>query len=500
MRFRAIIHLTIWLLLAAGAAQSLLASSYIDNISLRKQGQYIELTVYADSNFTFSHFIEEAKAGKPYRIVLDLDDCLHKLPQFNFRELPAGVITAIRTSQYKINPDKVVRIVADLSRPVTYLVKQTEGRVTLVIAAPGEKEFPFWCAQPLSEEDKIELALNQTGQNISTPPQTVSAHPEMEKKATAENKFDFPKPAVETKAAEPKPSEVASTRQTKGEQPPKQMPAETIWPAPADSQALKAKLAQVFEKKPADGKAQLPADAKSKAQLSQPKADLNAQANAPAVPPILAQKPADEKLKNTEDLPAPQKPERGDEPQLESVKKKEFSDSQVMTPPSSDTMEETLPAPVIPKPEGEPHQDQPGTSDSLKGPAPWLPENEFRINPNQPTKAAGTLAAALPKREVVNYRSLGRRDPFMPLVSRAISGYKSGELPDIEALRLVGVLQGLNTSLALLEDLEGYGYILQDGDPVKNGYVIQIFEDKILFQINEYGWSRSVALSLDTED
>jgi Tfp pilus assembly protein PilP len=69
----------------------------------------------------------------------------------------------------------------------------------------------------------------------------------------------------------------------------------------------------------------------------------------------------------------------------------------------------------------------------------------------------------------------------------------------VGTLRLVGVLKAPDGSAALLEDFEGYGYILKDGDQVKNGYVVQIGQDKIIFQIKEYGWSRTIALRLETE-
>jgi hypothetical protein len=34
---------------------------------------------------------------------------------------------------------------------------------------------------------------------------------------------------------------------------------------------------------------------------------------------------------------------------------------------------------------------------------------------------------------------------------------------------------------------------------VKNGYVINVFKNKIFFQIEEYGWSRTISLELSPE-
>jgi hypothetical protein len=82
------------------AADQALGSSRIQNISLKKEGDFTRVTVYADKPFEFSHFTEEAKGGKPYRVIIDCRDAIFDLPQNNFRTgLPAGTIEAVRTSQ-----------------------------------------------------------------------------------------------------------------------------------------------------------------------------------------------------------------------------------------------------------------------------------------------------------------------------------------------------------------------------------------------------------------
>jgi len=127
-------------------------------------------------------------------------------------------------------------------------------------------------------------------------------------------------------------------------------------------------------------------------------------------------------------------------------------------------------------------------------------EVEYRVNPDGPTKTTGTLAGRFPKRKVIKYQSWGTRDPFTALIDKSLAGYEPGAPPNVETLRLVGVLKSNDGSSALLEDLEGYGYILKDGDKVQNGYVVQIGTDKIIFQIQEYGWSRTIALKLESDE
>ena len=450
----------IMVLILAGSASTLTAAPHVENISLKKQGEFIELTIYADGPFTFSHFIEEAKAGKPYRVVLDMKECLHSLPQFNFRDLPTDVISAIRTSQYKIEPEKVVRVVADISRPVTYLVKQAEGSVTLVFAAPQEKEFPFWCAAPISEAEKIELALKETETETVSQPQTVAANPEMEKKARVEGTFNpptFPQHPQSDK------SEVAEAKpEVKSAPLEKQEPAKKADAFSADERrAIKQQLAnQVKEEKSLE-----------------PVVADNDQPSSPIKENKVEKSEPIKETKKQIVLPAPNN-------------KEALTDSQPNMPVEPNSLDKAS------TPSEEPIEED----DDAAKQKDWKSEKELRKNPERPPKSKGSLAAAFPKREVVRYHSFGRRDPFMALVSKSLTGYQNGEIPDVETLRLVGVLQSEYDNMALLEDMEGYGYILQDGDKVKNGYVIQIYNNKVLFQISEFGWSRSVALTMDLDE
>jgi Tfp pilus assembly protein PilP len=69
----------------------------------------------------------------------------------------------------------------------------------------------------------------------------------------------------------------------------------------------------------------------------------------------------------------------------------------------------------------------------------------------------------------------------------------------VENLKLVGTLEDGSGYKALLEDDKGFGYLLRSGDRVKNGYVVNVLENKIFFQIEEYGWSRVISLELPPE-
>lgn len=111
-------------------------------------------------------------------------------------------------------------------------------------------------------------------------------------------------------------------------------------------------------------------------------------------------------------------------------------------------------------------------------------------------RRVGTELDVIPQRTLVEYEKGGDRDPFKSLIGQGTSKVAAGKLPAVENLILVGVLEEDDGSQALFEDAEGNGYILKPSDPVRNGYLASIQKDKAVFQITEYGWTRTVALNL----
>lgn len=105
-------------------------------------------------------------------------------------------------------------------------------------------------------------------------------------------------------------------------------------------------------------------------------------------------------------------------------------------------------------------------------------------------------AGGVPTRAMLYYNDMGRRDPFQPLVTGLRSGFVTDQLPDVETLRLVGVLNDDVEALALLENVEGFSYIMRVGDAVQHGSLIAIQGNRALFRVDDYGWSHVVALQL----
>jgi len=490
------------LLLLAPAVLS--AAVNVDNVSLKKQGSFTEITVYATGTFDFNHQIVEPGAGKPYRVVLDLKDATHKLPHYNFNDLPSETITSIRTSQYSVSPERVVRVVLDVKGKVTYKARSDKNAVTLVVATPNDKEFPFWCAQPLSEEKKLQLALAEAkpAPSESAPQETeafVEETPVLVSSLTGGDPDDGPR----IPSGEPKKRE--STSSVKYED----SPLETFAFDSSKEQAVteekatkkkETKQQQVEENSARDvarQSARKAAEEKPTTSVSKTPVDRT---------PVVSKIPLVYALADGEETSKEEQPEEITRPaKAVTPVQKTTADGDKATqtkpeqplPRFGDSAANSVPAgPAINQDSGS----KGTTPEAPRSPKPFKDDEQiYRMNPDKPTKTKGTLADRFPKRKVVKYESWGRVDPFSVLVDRAKAGSKPGEIPDVETLRLVGVLNGMEGSSALLEDLEGYGYILKDGDPVKNGYVVQIGESKVIFQIKEYGWSRTIALKMETD-
>jgi Tfp pilus assembly protein PilP len=78
----------------------------------------------------------------------------------------------------------------------------------------------------------------------------------------------------------------------------------------------------------------------------------------------------------------------------------------------------------------------------------------------------------------IAYAAKGRRDPFRQPVT-AIEG--KGSM--VASLKLVGILQGREGPMALVEGPDGLGYILRPGEPVGDGRLLEIGTDSVTFSV-----------------
>ena len=95
------------------------------------------------------------------------------------------------------------------------------------------------------------------------------------------------------------------------------------------------------------------------------------------------------------------------------------------------------------------------------------------------------------------YQSYGKEDPFKVLVAGDFEQTTAAELVDMNSARLVGVMWGQDDRFALVEDGEGFGYILRVGDNVQHGRVVSIRKSSLTARVTLYGITNQVVLKLE---
>jgi hypothetical protein len=145
-----------------------------------------------------------------------------------------------------------------------------------------------------------------------------------------------------------------------------------------------------------------------------------------------------------------------------------------------------------------PLQQQPSIEHSIAASSPGVPEKASLGDTTKNSallQSAATIAIAAekPQPPVIAYNVLGR-DPFLPLTQD-----EEGPLPSVENLQMVGILYDKAARIALFEDIndKANAYALRENDPVKNGYLLRIQSDKVLFLIKEFGISRTFTMKLN---
>jgi len=462
-----ILYLLCILLIAVPAA---FADADVDAVWMNWQNGEVVVKIDASSHFQFSHQIEEAKDGRPYRVIVDIFPAVHKLGQKSFFDVPKSIVKAVRTSQYAVKPNKTVRVVLDLNRESVYRIEKKGNAVFIYIPDSKGSEFPAW-----SSKDHIK-------------PRTPAEKPKVQKSPVVA-KADKPAPIVKVKET----PQVGSKPETTYYKPERSGIIEKDWsqPVPGKPDFIPpAELAKADEK-PAVAK-QKPVKVESVDNSKSTDApEVIAEKKTESVKPVQkdVNKSNKKVTRKTEFVTAPA-PESKTAPVINPDKKKN-------APVKSETAVTPL-APENPAQLVVEEKPEPQKKKSAK-----KPTSRFRRQPAFPAKLKGTIVAEFPKRMVIKYKPGISRDPFASLINETKKSNSplDKKIPDVETARLVGILESSDgQNRALLEDIDGYGFILKSGDKVKKGYVSQIYSDKALFQIFEYGWSRSVALHLDDNE
>jgi hypothetical protein len=94
------------------------------------------------------------------------------------------------------------------------------------------------------------------------------------------------------------------------------------------------------------------------------------------------------------------------------------------------------------------------------------------------------------------YKAFNRQDPFQSLIVGEFEETEF-ELVDVYSVHLVGILSGGMEKFAMLEDNNGFGYILKAGDPVRHGSVVSVGDRSLVARVTMYGQTSSVTLRLE---
>ena len=462
-----ILYILCILLIAVPAA---FADADIDAVKMNWQNGEVVVMIDASSHFQFTHQIEEAKDGRPYRVIVDIFPAVHKLGQKSFFDLPKSIVKAIRTSQYAVKPNKTVRVVLDLNSESVYRIEKKGNTVFIYIPDSKGSEFPAWVSK-----DYIK-------------PSTPVVKPKTEKSPVVA-KADKPAPVVEVKES----PQVSSKPETTFYKPERSGLVEKDWaqPIPEKPNFVSTIESAKVDEKPAVEKTKPvkaeTVDKSKSADATKEKADRTTE----SVKPVQKEsKKSDKKVTPKNEFVTAPAPESKTAPVVKPEKQK---NNQVESKPAVTPPVEENPAQLVVEEKSEPTEKE----------SAQKPTSRFRRQPAFPAKLKGTIVAEFPKRMVIKYKPGISRDPFASLIDETKKSDSPLEkkIPDVETARLVGILESSDgQNRALLEDLDGYGFILKSGDKVKKGYVSQIYSNKALFQIFEYGWSRSVALHLDDNE
>jgi hypothetical protein len=457
------------------------------------------------------HQLEPPKGDKPNRVIVDILAAEHHLGKKNFVSLPDCPISGIRTSQYAVTPEKIVRLVFDMKSAPLYQVNAGAGWVEVFFTDKNAKAFTPWSstkyiASVHPEQKAVKPAAPKSA------PTPVSSAAKANKAAQDDHLASLSQPASTTPAPAPKPVvKVTPKTPTKAVPSSVKKAQQTTEPTPAVANSpigpLLPPKAPVATKPVTVAKTSSAPDKEApKTPAPTPKApSVTTSESTTTVAKAPAPKAEPKAVAKAETKPAPSKvtvaPKPAPKPTSGNGQKALADKISGSSKPVAVAKEPAAPAKQV--------VTAPAPTPKKKAPAPTLattkstratPTSRFRRSPNRPSKLKGTMVAEFPKRLVIKYKARKYRDPFETLIndSKTYDNPIERRIPNVEGLRLVGIIEASDgANQALFEDNDQYSYILKSGDKVRKGYVLRVEADKVYFQIFEYGWSRTVALQIE---
>ena len=124
-------------LLAAGSAWA----AQVTNVEISYQDGFTVARIDVQGAVRFSHQTEVPKDGRPDRMIVDLLAATHALGAKEFLALPPCIITGIRSSQFAVSPEKITRIVFDLSAAPVFRVESDDKSVSVYFSEKEPRSF-----------------------------------------------------------------------------------------------------------------------------------------------------------------------------------------------------------------------------------------------------------------------------------------------------------------------------------------------------------------------
>jgi Tfp pilus assembly protein PilP len=492
--YKTSLALAILMVAACGAA----AQNHITGIQLSRDGDNTLVSIYGERQMRVAHQSVEAKEGKPFRVVIDCLAARHGLPEKVFTGLPRSAVTAIRTSQFAVQPEEVVRVVLDINNETIYRIETENNVVTVYINDPSTGMFDPW------------LRGKTVPNNVGNPPLT-SKSPSIAKQTT--DAADNP-----SKLAQNKSDETGGTQEEKYASGGKPVPLQYKYKdltSTKDIQADKTEkparkvpsLVQSRQDKNQKPLAKSPAKVLKKTEQIQPKPQQ--QKMAATKTPVTS---------DAEPVIYGPFPPPGFKPpvSLANVGVTNAESPEMASGPDNEN-QPPVPGRIPGMPSKDIHKDKDqepqqlaqiddNDAESSSSQTSTTSTSRYRRTAAKSQRMKQTLVVQFPQRMVIKYKPESARDPFENLIGASIKARQSSsgrgldKIPNAEAMRLVGILKSVQgKSAALLEDLDGIGYILRPGDRVQKGYLAQITNNSVFFQVNEYGWTRTIKKELEEE-
>lgn len=512
-------------LLAAGSVNS----SKVTSIELDHIQGFTVANIKVDGSVRFTHQTEIAKDGRPFRIIVDILSATHNLSAKTFENLPDCRITGIRTSQFSVKPEKIVRIVLDMKGESTYRIEARNNSVFLFVHDKDSKSFATWSSDSYKEPApakkpavaaKPSAAKEEPGNSSYAKIASINKALDDDRKSSLESKASKPfiYPSREESISK-KPSSEASVPKVKKPSTPKKKYSSVIDDAPLKDSKSKIiskpeaktstpKLATA-DKKPVTRKVAVKPSSLTKSTGSSVPSTKKEAINTAKVtkkPFTAISKAASSKPTQVKKIKSKSKAKSAAGSKLKksgppaSPNKAKVS-KLAKSSSSKSAKKTTLAKNSNAKKSVNKKKSSKSTTVAKAEKAKQSSTARFRRSPAQSRKIKGTMVAEFPKRLVIQYKGKRYRDPFETLINetRISNSLVEKRVPNVEGLKLVGVLQTAGESnRALFEDKDGFGYILSAGDKVQKGYVLRVDMEKVYFQIFEYGWSRTVALNMDS--